>query len=58
MNCIVQSQSGISEWEFWVDFNDYGHITGRFWWHTDNSDSNIPEKFGDIISSFINDILC
>ena len=28
---IVESQSGLSDWKFKIDFNDYGHITGRYW---------------------------
>ena len=49
----VQSQSGISEWYFKVDFNDYGHITGRYWLSSDNSDSSIPEHYADKLSSLI-----
>ena len=26
----VLSKSGISTWSFSIDFNDYGHITGRY----------------------------
>ncbi len=51
---VVQSQSGISEWNFKLDFNDYGHITGTYWLSSDNDDSNIPERFGDLIRSAIN----
>lgn len=51
---VVQSQSGISEWNFKLDFNDYGHITGTYWLSSDNDDSNIPERFGDLIQSAIN----
>lgn len=52
---VVQSQSGISEWNFKLDFNDYGHITGTYWLSSDNDDSNIPERFGELIKSAIND---
>lgn len=51
---VVQSQSGISEWNFKLDFNDYGHITGNYWLSSDNNDSNIPKRFGDLIRSAIN----
>lgn len=51
----VQSQSGISEWYFKVDFNDYGHITGRYWLSSDNSDSSIPERYADTVVSLIED---
>lgn len=47
------SRSGISEWNFNIDFNDYGHITGRYWLKSDNSDSNIPEGLAESISDDI-----
>ena len=50
---VVQSQSGISEWNFKIDYNDYGHITGRYWLSSDNDDSNIPSRLADMISSAI-----
>lgn len=49
----VRSQSGTSEWDFSVDFNDYGHITGRYWLFTDNNDSNVPTRLAENISSMI-----
>ena len=49
----VQSQSGISEWDFTVDFNDYGHITGNYWLSSDNSDSTIPGHFADNVADAI-----
>lgn len=39
----VVSQSGLSEWNFTIDFNDYGHITGKYWLRSQNSDSSIPK---------------
>ena len=45
----VVSQSGISEWEFEIDFNDYGHITGNYWISSDNDDSDIPRRVAQII---------
>ena len=50
---VVQSQSGISEWNFKLDFNDYGHITGTYWLSSDNDDSGIPERLGDLIRASI-----
>ena len=49
----VQSQSGISKWYFKVDFNDYGHITGRYWLSSENCDSSIPKHYADNVVSFI-----
>lgn len=50
---VVHSQSGISEWNFKLDFNDYGHITGAYWLSSDNDDSSIPERFAELIQSAI-----
>lgn len=51
---VVESQSGISTWTFRIDFNDYGHITGN-WWITyrENTDSNIPNRFANLLESEI-----
>ena len=49
----VRTQSGLSEWHFQIDFNDYGHLTGTYWLSSDNDDSTIPEYVADIISSSI-----
>ncbi len=49
----VESQSGASSWDFEIDFNDYGHITGEYWASSDNNDSNIPWHLGDQIQNAI-----
>jgi len=49
----VQSQSGISVWSFTIDFNDYGHTTGRYWVTSSNSDSTIPTTLAERISCAI-----
>lgn len=43
--CTVASQSGQSTWDFILDFNDWGHVTGtcRLW--AENKDSSIPTYF-------------
>lgn len=51
---MVLSQSGISEWEFELDFNDYGKITGSYWIYSDNYDSMIPKALGNSIQEEIN----
>ena len=43
------SQSGLSDYEAIIDFNDYGHITGRYWLSNENDDSNLPDKFAECI---------
>lgn len=55
--CVAESQSGYSEWEFKLDFNDWGHITGTYWTQTDNDDSLIPRHFGHMMSRLILDLL-
>lgn len=47
----VRSQSGISSWEFRLDFNDYGRVTGEYWCYSDNNDSKIPKSLGDSIKN-------
>lgn len=47
------SQSGLSEWNFTIDFNDYGHITGRYWISSDNSDSTLPKVLAERIKERI-----
>lgn len=46
----VRSQSGLSDWSFSLDFNDFGHLTGRFWSHSDNTDSILPNSLGNRIA--------
>lgn len=49
----VRSQSGISDWNFEIDFNDYGNLTGTYWLYTDHEDSNIPKTVADRIAQQI-----
>ena len=51
----VRSQSGISDWCFRIDFNDYGKLTGAYWLSTDNDDSDIPKIVADRIAQQISD---
>lgn len=57
VRCSVRSASGISTWEFTLDFNDYGEITGKCWTETKNEDSTIPsvlkERIQDELDAFI-----
>ena len=50
----VRSQSGLSDWGFSIDFNDYGKLTGAYWLSTDNNDSNIPKTVAKRIAEQIN----
>lgn len=45
----VYTQSRLSEWDFEIDFNDYGHITGSYWLTSDNDDSSIPRHIAESI---------
>lgn len=49
----VRSQSGISDWNFRIDFNDYGEVTGRYWISSDNKDSEIPKTIAKRIAQQI-----
>jgi nitrate reductase NapE component len=53
----VISQKGITEWNFQIDFNDCGHITGNYLLTSENGDSNIPERFANRISTIIQEHL-
>lgn len=55
--CTVESQTGYSDWNFRVDFNDWGHVTGTYWKCTENFDSLIPKHFGDMVSGDIHQML-
>lgn len=49
VECVVTSQSGITDWSFSIDFNDYGDLTGRYWIYNENYDSQIPERVAEMI---------
>lgn len=53
----VVSITGLSEWTFTLDFNDYGSLTGRFWVKTENSQSNIPQRLGTVIKMQVEKLL-
>lgn len=55
--CTVESQTGYSDWDFEVDFNDWGHVTGTYWKWAENHDSNIPEHFGKMVSDEVRQFL-
>ena len=55
--CTVESQTGYSKWDFSVDFNDWGHITGVRWLQTENLDSTIPNYLGSSIAEEIRRLL-
>lgn len=53
----VISQSGITEWSFTIDFNDYGKLTGEYWITTENKDSLIPKRVAETVQSKILEII-
>lgn len=55
--CNVESQTGYSDWDFNVDFNDWGHVTGTYWTQTDNDDSSIPGHYGHLVSGAVHELL-
>ena len=52
--CTVRSETGYSTWDFRVDFNDYGKITGSWWSHSENDDSTMPRRLANCIQSRLN----
>lgn len=56
INGTVRSQSGISSWEFTIDFNDYGRITGRYWIFSNNKDSVIPTAIANMVKEHIEEL--
>lgn len=49
----VRSNSGLTTWSATTDFNDYGHLTGRYWLTTDNTQSPIPQFFAHAVQAEI-----
>ena len=49
----VTSVSGLSEWYFTLDFNDWGKITGEYWLNEDNYDSSVPSTYAFRVQSII-----
>ena len=49
----VRSNSGLTTWSANIDFNDYGHLTGRYWLTTDNTQSPIPKFFANAVQAEI-----
>lgn len=53
----VESQTKQSNWEFSVNFNNWGHITERRWVWSENDKSNIPQYYAESLSSEIKYLL-
>jgi hypothetical protein len=53
VNLYVRFNSGLSTWAAKIDFNDYGHLTGRYWLKAENSQSIIPEHFANVVRTQI-----
>ena len=54
----VRTSSGINTWEFILDFNDYGKITGEYWIkYNENHDSQIPGSYAEQLKSAVKDYL-
>lgn len=49
----VRSNSGLTTWSARIDYNDYGHLTGRYWLTSDNTQSPIPRFFADAVRAEI-----
>lgn len=55
--CTVESRTGYSDWCFRVNFNDWGHITGTYWYYTDNHDSDMHYLYGKQVQGEVTKIL-
>lgn len=49
----VRSNTGLTTWSAGIDFNDYGHLTGRYWLTTENDQSPIPKFFANAVQAEI-----
>lgn len=54
--CKVSATRGNGTWNFRIDFNDYGHLTGNWWTYYEGDDSEIPVRLANLISDEINKI--
>ena len=44
----VLTNSGIDRWCFELDFNDYGRLTGNYYWnYCENNESSLPDKYAE-----------
>ena len=50
---VVVSQSRLTKWLFVSDYNDYGHITGKYWLWSENEDSKIPGVVAESVKAQI-----
>lgn len=53
INCTASSQDGWHMWNFSLDFNDYGHVTGNYWGYSESTHSQIPTMLGNTIKEEI-----
>lgn len=58
ISCEVRTSSGLSTWDFFADFYDYGELSGRYFTgYVQNEDSTIPKVFLEKVSEGIKEIL-
>ena len=51
--CEVESITGLTTWDFSINFNDKGRLTGAYTVISDNLDSLIPDQYARDISNYI-----
>lgn len=50
----VRTVSGVNSWTFKLDFNDFGKVTGNYWFaYQENTDSTIPSSYAKQLSAAI-----
>lgn len=58
VHCTVESNTGLTQWNFSIDFNDYGNLLGTYWFTTTNENSLIPEITADRIQKALREVFC
>lgn len=51
VTCTVRSNTGLTDWKFTIDFNDYGNLIGGYWIESENQESLIPEVVAKRVQS-------
>lgn len=51
--CKVDAKRDGKSWNFRIDFNDYGHLTGNWWAFYESDDPEIPTRLANSISNRI-----
>lgn len=53
VHCLVRSQGGAPAWNFAIDFNDHGHLSGEYWITTGDKKSLLPKNLAASIQAAV-----